>query len=118
MDEISFFCRKTKRTLLINFVAQKDLSQLFRPIKKLCKVQKSQSIPTSTTEKALKLLESVSLCLEGITDMFKDSTYMEAVVRKAMVVRNGWQTCSYFFRSHILYFIPLLPPNPFFAEIW
>ncbi|CAL1379944.1 unnamed protein product [Linum trigynum] len=79
-----------------------------RTIAKLREILKSPSvISASTTEKALKLLESVSSCREGMAELCGDSACVEAVVRKAMKVSDAatevavtilWTVC-YLFRD-------------------
>ncbi|CAI0555001.1 unnamed protein product [Linum tenue] len=78
-----------------------------RAIGKLREVLRSPSVPAATAEKALKLLESVSSCREGMAELCGDSGCVEAVVRKAMKVSDAatevavtilWTAC-YLFRD-------------------
>ncbi|CAI0554879.1 unnamed protein product [Linum tenue] len=78
-----------------------------RAIGKLREVLRSPSVPAPTAEKALKLLESVSSCREGMAELCGDSGCVEAVVRKAMKVSDAatevavtilWTAC-YLFRD-------------------
>ncbi|CAN0865400.1 U-box domain-containing protein 27 [Linum grandiflorum] len=76
-------------------------------LREILRRQEAASSAVSTTEKALKLLESVSSCREGRAELCGDAECVEAVVRKAMKVSEAatevavtilWSLC-YLFRD-------------------
>ncbi|CAN1349238.1 U-box domain-containing protein 27 [Linum perenne] len=78
-----------------------------KTIGKLRDILRRSPTAVSTTEKALKLLESVSSCREGRAELCGDGECVEAVVRKAMKVSDAatevavtilWSLC-YLFRD-------------------